>query len=198
MNLLLTAILIAPFLNSTNNLNKESKEAVEAFQEIYSAENTEDIDRLVAIQQLANIPHDATAEVLGRLLFNAPEEHKVEAAIALANFHEIRGTSTLVIGALLSPVNRKNTELRVALINTAGALQALSSLPILHMMVNDQDLPVALAAIKIIPAFERKESFQTLQMNLEIAGKKGGTAALKRQFALQEALRSLRSNLAGK
>ena len=194
MNMILTAILVAPFLNNTT-LDKESKEAVEAFQEIYYGENTVEVDRLLAIQQLVNVPHDKTAEVLGGLLFHAPANHRVEAAIALANFHEIRGTSSLVIGALLSPSNRKNTELRVALIKTSESLLDLASLPILHMLINDSDLPVALAAINAISSFEREESIMTLKRGSEKAGENTDSSSLKRRIALQQALRDLRDNL---
>ncbi len=197
MNMILTAILVAPFLSNTT-LDKESKEAAEAFQEIYYGENTEEVDRLLAIQQLANVPHDKTAEVLGGLLFHAPESHKVEAAIALGNFHEIRGISSLVTGALLAPANRKNTELRVALVKTSGSLLDLSSLPILHMLINDSDLPVALAAIDTIPSFEREESIMTLKRGSEKAGENADSSSLKRRMALQKALRDLRDNLDGK
>ncbi len=195
MNIIIAAILAAPFLTNGANPDKEGKEAVEAFKAVYFAEHAEEIERVVAIQRLASTPHMSTARMLGQLLFTAPSAHQVEAAIALHGFYEIRGTSILASAALLAPASLEKTELRIALIQTLGSLQKLGSLPILHQLITDTDLPVALAAIKTIPLFERGESLAILLHGSREAARKGDGKSLQRRIALQEALSDLRDNL---
>ncbi len=199
MNIIFITLLAFPLLAGNNsNPEKESEEAVSAFRTVYFAKDADNLDQLVAIQQLANIPHPATARELGKLLFTAPDEHRIEASIALGSYHDIRGTSVLLTGAILAPGNRKKTQLRVALVDSLASLLDLGSLPILHLLIGEKELPVALAAIKAVPSFERRESVATLNRHLKLAEQTRGSAAVERRFTLERALKALNKSLAGK
>ena len=82
MNMIIAALLATPFLAGGSDLEKEAKKAVEDFRSVYFLNTTTDGDRVIAIQRLANTPHISTARMLGRLLFIAPDAHRVEAAVA--------------------------------------------------------------------------------------------------------------------
>jgi hypothetical protein len=62
-------------------------------------------------------------------------------------------------------------------------------------LITDTDLPVALAAIKTIPLFERGESLAILRHGSREAARKGDGKSLHRRIALQKALSDLRDNL---
>ena len=162
MNMIIAAILSAPLLAGGAKVDKEAKKVVEEFRSLYFLKTTPDADRVIAIQRLANTPHIQTARMLGKLLFIAPDAHRIEAAVALGNFTEVRGVSGLAAGALMAHCNRNKTILRVALVQTLGQLKQLTVLPLLHRLVEKDDFIVAKAVIEVIPAFQRRESIPVL------------------------------------
>ncbi len=162
MNILIVSILAAPLLAGGSDTEKEAKKAVEDFRSVYFLKSTTDADRIASIQNLAKIPHMNTARMLGKLLFIAPDAHRITAALALGDFYEVRGASALAAGALMARCNKDKTTLRVALVQTLGSLRQTAVLPLLHHLVEKDDFIVAKAVIEVIPSFERRESIPLL------------------------------------
>ncbi len=168
MNIIMAAILAAPFLAGGDEQDHEAKNAVAEFTSTYNRKTATDEERISAIRRLAGTPHKRTGLVLQKLIrsHNArvPVSHKMEAAFGLAGFSSVKGASLLAANGLISRNNRKNTQLRVTLVQTIGSLRQkhLKTLQVLHKLALGDDFEVARAAIVVIPIFDNRGSVKML------------------------------------
>ncbi len=191
MNILIATLLAAPFLAGAPQSDPEAKTAVAEFSAVYNRKASTDGERIEAIKQLANTPHKKTGLVLQKLLRShnrrVPLSHKMEAAAALAHFSRVKGSSLFAVNGLLSRNNLKNTRLRVALIQTIGALQQnqIQALRVLHKLAVSDDFAVAKAAIEVIPSFENRGSVKLLIDYLRKCERKPANVKVSLKFPRQ-------------
>lgn len=166
MNILMAALLAAPFLAGGQDQEQKAKEAVSKFAAMYNRKSSTHQERIVAIQRLGALPHKRTGLVLQKLLRNrrVPASHKVEAARTLAGFTGVKGASLFALNGLVSRINAKNTRVRVALIEILKSFpeKHIQTLRALHKLAVEDNFVVAQAAIEAIPSFANRGSIKMM------------------------------------
>lgn len=140
----------------------EAEEAVKQFKEAYAAAGLSEAGRAGAVHHLAGVPHKKTLSALFNLLLsNEVPAVKVAAADALAGFKDVPGAGR-GLSAILDQTDKKQTDVRKAILRSLGDLRAAECIYSLHKIMTERPFDVAKEAIIALGKIRNRESIQHL------------------------------------
>lgn len=131
-----------------------------AFQAVYDSAEAE-ADRAEAVRKLAEVRHPRVLTRLARFLSSDGPTVRVAAARGLAGFTEHAKAASAVLAEAI-PLNEKNEDVQIALLDALGGLKEPGALPRMHALFDHKTTRVARAAVEAVGKAGRRESVDGL------------------------------------
>jgi len=156
----------------------EAEAAVEAFKAaIGRPEATED-DRVLAIRTLGQTVHPLTFAVIAPLMTErtATAAIRITAALVLADFRAVEETAAALMKAYRDPTNANLAmrAVRIRILQTLGALEAVSAAGVINAAILDRDPWIARAAARAAGKTRHISSIDPLIRRLSLLESKEG------------------------
>ena len=139
--------------------DKAVDEALDAFKA--AMKSTSEADRVMAVNELAKVPHNKTLVRLASLLNSEGPTVRIAAARGISGFSVLKKKAADVLIAAMG-ANAKETTVLAALYESLGKLDEPSALPTIHRGFEEKDIVLVKAALQAAGAMGNPASIEPL------------------------------------